>query len=71
MYPSGITGTFTSGGSNLLEDPNAAADGFTGPHDQVGVTNFGFDPEGLQYNGGPDAHPRRDRRKPGHRRRFQ
>ena len=47
-----VFGTITSGGSNMIGDPNGVAYGFTGPHDQVYV-NPKFDPNGLKNNGGP------------------
>ena len=47
-----VFGTITSGGSNMIGDPNGVAYGFTGPHDQIYV-NPKFDPNGLKNNGGP------------------
>ncbi len=46
-----VFGSVTSGGSNLVGDPNGAAHGFTGPHDLVYV-NPRLDPNGLGSNGG-------------------
>ena len=46
------SGSYTSGGSNIIGDPNGAAYGFTGPHDLVYV-NPKLDPNGLRGNGGP------------------
>jgi len=47
-----VFGSFTSGGSNLIGDPNGAAYGFTGAHDLVYVDPK-LDPKGLGSNGGP------------------
>ena len=47
-----VSGAFTSGDSNLIGDPGAAADGFTGPHDLFGMDPK-LDPRGLRDNGGP------------------
>ena len=46
-----VFGAVTSGGSNIVGDPNGAAYGFTGPHDQVFVNPM-LAP-GLASNGGP------------------
>jgi len=47
-----VFGTFTSGGSNMIGDPNGATYGFTGPHDLIFVDPK-LDPKGLGSNGGP------------------
>ena len=47
-----VFGTVTSGGSNIVGDPNGAAYGFTAAHDQVYV-NPKLDPNGLTSNNGP------------------
>ena len=46
------SGSYTSGGSNIIGDPNGAAYGFTQTHDVVGVDPK-LDPNGLKDNGGP------------------